>query len=245
MKVSTQLLRVTAIVLFLQFSLTSFAQVSTSPVGTWELSVTRKNSPFKETGTAFVTFNSDRSLTGYGVTTATFSVFTLSGTWDYDAYGRVVASYTEYLDGQTLNGTILGKAKAGKSFQANVSASNGSFLLKGKPSVGTPSLSGNWQAVVKQGGYTVAEYFEISPLGGYPGVFIIEGYGSGPSGAFTVEGAAVLNAKGQITAYAFSDFEQGGMAAVYLKGKLNSAKQTATLSGSDTQGLRLSVKLMR
>lgn len=192
-----------------------------------------------------MTFNGDQNFTGYGITTRSYAVFTLSGTWTLNASGRVVGTYTEDLDGQQASGSFIGKARAGRNFQADVLAQNGIFKLSGKPPGFIPNFSGSWVGLVTEARNTVVEHYQITASEDFPGVFDIVGNGAGPSGAFTVAGAAILTWKGGATAFAISEFQGGGIAAAYVIGKYNAAMQTASLTGFDSNGLQLRIKLSR
>jgi hypothetical protein len=230
---------------FLLTSLTLQSQMLTSPIGTWEVAVKRTRSATKEAGTAYLTFNGDQTLSGYGITTATPGVFTLDGTWTVNASGKVVGNYTEDLNGQSVSGSFIGKARLGRNLQADVVSENGTFKLSGKPPGQIPDFSGSWNGLVTQLRTTVAETYELTPSIDYPGVFEISGDGSGPNGTFSVSGAAILTAKGGVTAFAFSDFEAGGYAVAYVSGKYNAIRHTASLSGLDSRGIRLRAMLSR
>src|SRR5882724_646818 len=134
MRTPTTTFRLYILSFFFLFALTcsvGLAQVAATPVGTWEIAIARTGSSAKETGTAFVTFSNNNTFAGYGITTLTFSVFALSGTWDVDASGKLVGNYTEDLNGTFINGSVIGKATTGKKLQLNIVASNGTFKLNG------------------------------------------------------------------------------------------------------------------
>jgi len=222
-------------------------QTTRSPVGTWQVSATRTASRTKETGTLFVTFNTNNTFTGYGITTLSLAVITLSGTWNLNASGEIVGSYTENLNGTLIDGSLVGKASAGKALELSIVASNGTFKLNGKPALldNIPDFTGSWDGLVTEEHVTVAETYTITVLDGSPGIFEITGNGNGPNGPFTISGAAVETTKGQLTGFAFSDFQEGGSDTTYLTGKFNPLKQTVSLSGIDANNLRVRAKLSR
>src|SRR5258706_9340910 len=114
----------TSTALLLLTMLIGRAQTVNSPVGTWEVAIKRARSSVKETGTAYLTFNSDQTLSGYGITTATPGIFTLDGTWSLNAVGRIIGNYTEDLNGTTVSGSFIGKARFGRAMRADVLAEN-------------------------------------------------------------------------------------------------------------------------
>lgn len=218
-------------------------QGSNSPIGTWEVAIRGTGSSAGATGIAFMTFNSDQSLTGYGLTP--YTMFTLSGAWTLDSSGETVGNYTEDLNGGTISGSFIGKARAGKLLRGTVVAGDGTFSILGNAAGTLPDLSGSWVGLVTEARTTVVETYNLTPMGGYPGVFEISGSGSGPDGQFSISGDVIATSKGNIAAFGESDFQAGGTDLSYVSGKYNFTKQTATLNGGDSNGFRIRSKLSR
>jgi hypothetical protein len=171
-----------------------------SPVGAWEISIGGD-----DRGLAYLTFYEDQTLDGYGISWNSFSVFTVEGTWQMTPNGEVLGSYTENLRGTLYTGNLVAKVKLGKSLKASASGTSGTFKLTGRPEAATPNLSGEWVGLLKQAGYRVVEYFEISPLSA-PHLFLVEGHATGVSGPFEILGAVIVGGKGQVYAFAELDF---------------------------------------
>jgi PKD repeat protein len=116
-----------------------------SPLGDWEVTIGGADK-----GVGFVTFEDDFSASGYGIRLKTFGEDDLSGTWGFDAKGRLTGSFIEQLGSATnWTGTLAGSAKSLKSLSASVAAANvGGFRWKGVPATSSLDLSGTWTGVV-------------------------------------------------------------------------------------------------
>lgn len=195
------------------------------------------------------------------MTTMSFTLFQLSGTWSNDASGRLVGDYTNNSFGDLLNGTFVGKATSGKKLEMNVRALDGLFKFDGKPATGTPDFSGPWTASIAEphvlsGRGPVLESsmkphtgsietYEIVGSNVFPGVFDIAGIGTGTNGPFTITGKAILTARGKVTMFKFNGFQSGDSTTDIATGKFNERKQTAVLNGQDTSGPLWRAKLSR
>jgi hypothetical protein len=217
-----------------------FSQTTHSPVGTWEVTIGGGNH-----GIAFLTFNADFTMSGYGMTRESFGLFTVLGNWTLDEKENLLGTYTENLRGQLITGSFIGKAKTGRRMTAKVVATNGRFTLLGLPVSMTPDISGNWTAYVTQRGIKVPEFITFSPSSVFPGVFDFVGNSSGPSGAFTVSGNAILTSRGKAVAFAESDFTNNASVFSSLTGRFNISRQTGSLSGVTDSGDRLSARISR
>jgi hypothetical protein len=230
---------ITLAVLLLNVTL-AFAQPSHSPVGTWEVTLGGGNR-----GNMFITFSNDFTVTGYGMTLQSFGPFTIQGTWTIDAKGNIVGLYTEYVNGQSFDGTFKGRALAGKRLTGRTVAANGTSALTAIPALITPDISGNWIAYVTERQTTVPEFITVTPLPNFPGTFTFTGDGAGPSGAFTVSGLALVTSKAKVVVYGESDFSDGTRAFTSATGNFNLRRQTGSLTGITDQGIHLRTRITR
>jgi len=234
---------------------TAFSRPSSSPVGTWEVTITRPNSSPLEKGTVFLTFSNDNTFTAYGMTTGTFTVFKWSGTWNVNASGKLVADYIENIFDAQLDGHFEGRALNGKRLHLKVAGLDGRFDINGKPADGIPDFGGSWNGTLRhsigqppiEGGdpkppMLTTETFQFTPSNEFPGVFDLVGNGSGPEGTFGVTGVAILNSKGKITAFTFNDLNSGGE---ILVGRFIRRKDQTVLHGRDGAGAEVHARLRR
>lgn len=224
-----------------------FSQDARSPIGNWELSIVRTGPGAEESGTVFLTFNADHTLTGYGLTTSTFTVATFSGTWSNSAAGRFEADYTEEVFGNLLDGEFSGRATNGKRLEMNSVGVLGTFKLKGVPIQPLPDISGSWVSSVTQPltrNHSL-EACEFTNLTQFPGVVGIVGSGTNDNRSFAVSGMAIVTAKGKVSAFKVNDFGGPKITFDALTGKFRQEKHAITLRGNDTDGLTvLSVRAL-
>jgi PKD repeat protein len=116
-----------------------------SPLGDWEVTIGGADK-----GVEFVTFEDDFSASGYDIRLKKFGENDVSGTWGFDAKGRLTGSFIEQLGSATnWTGTLAGSAKSLKSLSASVTTTGvGVFRWKGVPATEFPDLSGTWTGVV-------------------------------------------------------------------------------------------------
>lgn len=210
-----------------------------SPVGTWEIALSGA-----EQGLAFVTFEDDRDLTGYGISDDSPGLFTLAGTWEIDEKGKLTASYLRVAAGQTVTGTLSARL-SGRRITGKIDAENGNFSFKARPQ-GTPlNLSGDWDGIAIQGGTAVPQSYTIVPAS-LPGVFDIGGSGLSPvEGAFAITGTAVVHSNGKVQLVTTSDFEDLADIRSSLSGTVKPGRARNLLRGIDSTGTPLQVRLSR
>jgi hypothetical protein len=115
---------------FISSSVSIFVGDTTSPVGTWE---TKLSGAAK--GLAYISFNDDSSISGYGIALGTFGLFSFAGDWALSSAHQLVG---------TINGdSFTGKAKAGVKLQVNA----GPVKLKAIPAMPVPDITGTWMDV--------------------------------------------------------------------------------------------------
>jgi hypothetical protein len=216
-----------------------FSQEIKSPVGDWELSIARTGRSAKETGTVFLTFNTNNTFAGYGLTTATFEVFTLSGTWDVDAKGKLTGQYTQTLFDEPLDATFTGKVNTGKRIEMNAEGLLGTFKYSGVPARPLPDLSGAWSSTLIQTTNRIKsiEAYQFTNSIDFPAVYGIMGNGTNANRSFAVSGIAIVTAAGKVTAFKLNDFGGDKMTSDTLRGKFHSRQNTISLTGIHTDDL--------
>lgn len=203
-----------------------------SPLGAWELNVSGASK-----GAAYVTFANDFTLNGYGMLAGTFGLFTISGSWSFDAKHQITGTYTETLDGSDLlSGAMTAKAASGKSLKASVSTGGVSARkLKGKPAVATSDLSGTWNAVGSSAKVPFSETYTLTPSASYDHVFDLNGAGA----SYSLSGSVLINSRNQLNVSTTNGVVRS------LTGKLNVKKGTVSLKGSDNAGNPVKIQATR
>ncbi len=216
------------------------AQVGNSPVGTWE--VAYKDSA-KDKGTIYLTFAADQTLSGYGITLQSFSLFFVSGTWSLDAYEQVAASIVVSNELTFGSGTLLGKAKTGSSFKAKGTLEGTPFNLKGIPVSGYADVSGTWHGQFKISGMTADLDFVATPSEDYIGIWDLDGSVSGPGGSVPFVGAVLVAGGKRVFGYVGDPMDPFSRSS--LSGKLGSYGQTLKGSIQDPDGFKVGFQATR
>ena len=193
MKLIYKISKFLAFVACLALTTNSFARATDSPVGTWEVAVSGGAS-----GVGYLTFNSDNSFEGYGISKTSYGLVEYEGTWAI-SNNKIVGTYTEYLDGFYLsNGYYSGTAKVGTSISLAALVSGKSYKFKGKPTVSLTDISGSYAGTIKQLGYTGSCNFSVEPSGSL-GLFLVTGSVSVPGIiSYTFDGYIILDGIGNI-----------------------------------------------
>lgn len=219
--------------------LSAFA-AAPSPVGTWEV-----NLAGADQGIAYVTFEDDQDFTAYGLSAKSYGLFTLSGTWSVDEKGQLTGSYTEWIDGTDVTGTISGKV-TGKKLNGKITATNGNFSFAGTPEKNTQDLSGTWTGIAVLGKTRLSEIYQIAATD-TPHIYQLSGFGVSPTGGeFGISGVALAGSKGKVRVFALSEYpwaETPG--ATNLSGIINVAKTKGVLKGVELSGQPIKISLRR
>lgn len=205
---------------------------SASPVGTWEC----KLSGFAK-GSAYVTFNDDFTLSGYGMTLGTIGLFSITGDWSFDSKHRPTGTYAEMLDGMGLiNGNFTSKVTSGKKLSASITptAAGKALKLKGIPNAPAPNLGGDWTAMVKSLNTTTTETYHLTPSTAYTNVFDLTGLGP----TYILTGPVLVTSRGVVNASTTNDVIRS------LAGKSKKGN-SLTLKGEDDSGNSVKVKATR
>lgn len=213
------------------------AQTTNSPVGIWETTWLGS-----DRGLSYLTFSNDFTVAGYGISLKSFGTFTVAGTWAYDSRARVVAGYTQLIDGDNAAGSLIATVPAGKKIRARAIASNGKFKLKGEMPVDYPDVTGAWVAEITQGGNHSFQTYTIAPSPGMPAMFDITGEGIGNGGTFTVTGAIIVSKRNRANAFLVSDFGTLGTSAASVTGKVFDKSGRMVLVGRDDSRKKILIR---
>jgi hypothetical protein len=133
---------------FTSASASIFIGDSASPVGTWETKLAGSTK-----GLAYITFNDDSTISGYGIALGTFGLVSFTGDWARTSSHRLVG---------TVNGnSFTGKAKAGAKLQLMA----GALKLSGAPAASVPDITGTWVDV------KTSEALSFTPSATFTNVF--------------------------------------------------------------------------
>lgn len=171
----------------------SHAQVN-SPVGQWEVKVTGKVQSQSVSGTAFVEFSGDQTLSGYVLVRRGSYVAEVSGAWMW-AGSRIVGEFVA--DGATYE--FVGTAKAGRSLSLRGTRWDGSKLtMSGKPLVALADRSGWYTGTMRQYGQTgtLSILFTQADGGATPGLYNMSGTLTFAGQTFVLTGVAIVNRSG-------------------------------------------------
>jgi hypothetical protein len=164
-----------------------FAQEA-SPVGTWQTTIQGT-----DRGVAYVTFSNNLVIAGYGISRDAFGWFDLAGTWDYDAKGKLIGGYTEFIEGGSLAGVLTGKIVGPGRLSANIKSTAGPQKWRAPERGGEiVDLTGAWVSETSTEGTKVLQQFNLAVNPDYPGVFDLTGVGINNNGTFDITGAVII-----------------------------------------------------
>lgn len=173
---------------------TAASAQSNSPVGQWEVKVTGKIQSQSITGTAFVEFHGDQTLSGYVLVRRGTYLANVSGQWMW-AGSRIVGEFLA--DGTAYE--FVGTARAGKSISLRGTRWDGGKLsMSGRPLAALPDRSGWYVGTMRQYGQTgtLAIMFTPADGGGSPGLYEMSGTLTFGGQTFVLSGVAVVNRSG-------------------------------------------------
>ena len=111
----------------ISFALTAVAQ-SDSPVGSWFGKLRGA-----ESGTAFLSFNSDQTLTGMGYSHRNIVPFTIRGTWSVGQHCEVRAELAQITSGVRRPSVGVAMAREGYRLTLKATGAQGEFSLRARP----------------------------------------------------------------------------------------------------------------
>jgi len=199
MKLISQLTKVLSLLACLMISTKSVAATD-SPVGYWECAVSGSDS-----GTSYLTFNSDHSVEGYALTKFGYGVTNYSGTWSLSA-GKIIGNATLHTEEGSVEATFTLTAKTNKSISGTITGAGKKYNFKGiKLNLGNLSdFSGMFSGTQKQPGYNGINYLEVFATE-FPGLYTVEGTVSGNGFDYTYTGNIIIDSKKNIVVYILND----------------------------------------
>jgi hypothetical protein len=176
------------------------AASSDSPLGTWATQIVGKDH-----GICYLTFSNDMSVAGYGISLDALGPFDLAGHWLLDGKGRLVGSFSQFIQGGGAGAKFRGKAHNDK-LRVHVNSTAGGFNFKGEPAHDIADLTGPWNAKVKQNGKPFFVAFDAVLSTNVPAWFEISGNGVNDTGSFTLSGGILITPDNRAAAYTVYDY---------------------------------------
>jgi hypothetical protein len=210
-----------------------------SPVGTWQVSVVGS-----EEGTLMMTFSTNSTVTGYGVTRKQFGFITLAGSWNYDSKGDVVAAYVETANDVGSAFNLTARMLSSGRFLGHARGAGGGYQCKGEQPDGLPDLSGSWNAEIKRKGKAYIEQFTATSSTNYPHVYDIAGQGLSEAGSYTLSGAIIASSRDKVSAAVARTFGADTQTSA-VSGNLKHGRSAMSMSGSDDTGAHLTESVDR
>jgi PKD repeat protein len=204
-----------------------------SPLGDWQVTIGGADK-----GVEFVTFEDDSSASGYDIRLKKFGLNDVSGTWGFDAKGRLTGSFIEQLGSATnWTGTLAGSAKSLKSLSGTVTTpSVGVFRWKGVPATGSLDLSGTWTGVVTIVKVPTPVSYAIRTNANDSAVFDV----TTTINTNTVIGQLIETSRNVVYGYVAV-----GGTNITMSGKFNAKKLSLTFKGADETAEKVSIKLFQ
>ena len=205
-----------------------------SLVATWE---TQLIGPGRDRTTCYLTFSNDLTWAGYGIALKSLGPVTITGTWDVDAHGLIIGSFTEHRNAGAIAGTLTRLVASRTRIRGGAIATQGRINLKGIALGTPPDLSGDWTGEVMTGGNTSFQSYTFSISTNGPGWFDITGTGVGEGGMYTITGAVVVASDRSANGYLVSDFGTGNTTSTWsFAGKFLPSLERATFRGHADTG---------
>ena len=226
------------IILSLVTGCVCFAASSDSPEGTWATQIVGKDH-----GVCYLTFSNNAAVTGYGIAVDALGPFLVAGTWDFDAKGKVVAGFTQFINTGSAGAQLQGKVNNNK-LRAKVKSTGGPFNLKGSPPSDIADLTGAWTAEGKQRGKPVFYSFSAALSSNTPAWFDLSGAGNNNTGPFTLTGGILITPDNRVAAYTVYDYG-GSTETSAFSGKLVKRGNKLVLRGKTDTHQKVSIRAER
>jgi hypothetical protein len=232
---------------FLIVCLLLSCRAATAQVGTWQMQITRVGST-KETGIGYVTLSEDGSVTGYAITTLTYSVPTFVGSWSSGAHEALTMTFTETVLGQGSAGEFSGKFSS-KSITGTAVFENGvTYKLKGVPAQSVADASGNWSGTVREEATrelsrSFTNAFSAVTNSQFQNVFDLSGLDFFDEEGVYKTGQVVIAFNGNVVGYQVDAEDprlgSNSFARAYFTGHYNASKGTLTMKALGSIGEEL------
>jgi hypothetical protein len=149
-------------------------QVASAQVGVWQLTLSRTDG-VDETGLAYFTLNGDGTMSGYSLTTLSYTLTTYSGSWSTADNDTLLITLARTQLGVTLVGTVSAKFSA-KKITGTITFPNAlTYKFKGIPAVATFNSSVTYSGTLRQGSENILVDFNLSPNFAHPNVYNVAG----------------------------------------------------------------------
>ena len=211
-----------------------------SPVGTWEVTILGS-----DPGTSMMTFSTNLTVSGYGITRKRFGLFTLTGNWGFDSHGDVVVACVQSFNGTNTATSFAARLRRSGRFSAKGTGTSGHFRFKGETVTDFPDLGGLWTATVKRRGKTLRETYTISASTNFPAVFDVTGQGLSDTGSYTLTGEIITTSHNKLNASIDRTFSGPDNVRSSLSGEVKPRKPVMSLRGDDDTGAALVIKAIQ
>jgi hypothetical protein len=212
---------------------------STSPVGTWQVSVLGADK-----GTLMMTFSNNFTVTGYGITRKQFGFITLAGSWSLNSKGDAVAAYIQTVNGAGSAFTLTIHILPSGRFRGKATGGHGGYRCKGEQPESFSDLTGSWNAAVRRKVKPLNESFVTTASSNYPAVFDVTGQGLSGTTSYTLSGAILVSSHDAVSAALNRTFGTDTQHSS-LAGTFKAARSKMMLAGDDDTGAHLTETAVR
>jgi hypothetical protein len=180
----------------------AWAANNNSPEGTWATQIVGNDH-----GVCYLTFATNFTETGYGISIDSDGPFQLNGYWSIDQHGQLVGGFAKSneFNNAGAGGNFQGKASKNK-LVAHVNSTAGRYNFQGQPAGSIADLGGAWTATVMEAGRKFFLNFTCTLSTNTPAWFDISGTGANSLGAFTVSGAILITPDNRCAAFTTYDY---------------------------------------
>ena len=169
---------------------------------------------------------------------------TFFGAWNVaNAKGKLTGDFYESVNGSSIfSATLSGNVRGATTLLASANGNTKTAMLRlsGAPALAPPDLSGQWTGTVTQASSKLAENYTISSTCS-TGMFNIAGSASG----YTLSGEFIVNPKDAVNALIVADYGATNQIVRSLSGKFSPAKQSISLSGTDSHGSKVRIHIVK
>jgi hypothetical protein len=211
-----------------------------SPVGTWEINILGA-----DPGISMMTFSTNLTVTGYGITRKRFGLFTLTGNWGFDSHGNAVVAIVESVNGTNTAVSFTARVRRSGRFSAKGTGTSGHFHFIGVTVTDFPDLGGSWTATVKRRGKTLRETYTISASTNFPAVFDVTGAGLSDTGSYTLTGEIITTSHDKLSASIDRTFSGPDTVRSSLSGIVRPRKPVMSMHGDDDTGAAVVIKAIQ
>jgi hypothetical protein len=201
-----------------------------SPVGIWEVDLSGS-----DRGITYLTFSTNFTWTGYGISLESFGPISIVGTWTNETF-----------PGATVPWHMAAKLPGGKKFRGTADSTfdnrHPHLNLRGKTAASTHNISGTWVAEGRSGGDVFSEIYTLTASTNMANWFDLAGQVSTGNGTSTVSGAVILSPDRRASGYMITDFSSSVTVTSSFRGRFNPPMTKITFVGRDDNNRSLVIR---